>query len=95
MHVSVVVLGADAFLAVIHVFTPTAALQILLITDSAAYRAGFQKVGYHMTGIGSPIVDYLVLFPNFGQVIISEHSHLPTRSLTDLDAREGPRRGRT
>ncbi len=76
MNVSVVLLGADPFFAVVNVFTPTASLQILFIADSATNRAGFQEVGHHMAGKGPPVVIHLVLFPNLGKIIIREHSHL-------------------
>ena len=76
MNVSVVLLGANAFFAVVSVFAPTASLQALFVADSATNRAGFQEVGYHVAGIGPPIVIHLVFFPNLRKFIIREHSHL-------------------
>ena len=76
MHVSVVLLGADSFFAEVNVFAPTASLQVLFIADSATNRAGFKEVGHHMAGIGPPVVIHFMLFPDLGEIIVREHSHL-------------------
>ena len=73
MNVGVVLLRADAFLAVIDVITPSAADQTILVADSAADRAGFQEVGDHMPRVRPPVIQHLALFPDLCQIVPAEH----------------------
>ena len=76
MYVSVVLLRADSFFAVVDVFAPTAPLHSFFIADSTTNRAGFQEVGHNVAGMVPPVVIHFVLFPNLRKFIIREHRHL-------------------
>jgi len=77
MDGGVVLLGADALLAVVDVLAPPAPGQAILVADAAADRAGFQEVSDNVPRMSPPVLQHLSLFPDSCQIVLAEHVPLP------------------
>ena len=77
MHVRLMPLGADPFLADVGVVAPAAAGQLDLFADGPADGASFQQVGYDVPGVTSPSLNDFPFFTNLFEFVVAEHSLLP------------------